>query len=111
MSEGMERAVPPLKDCRIVIVPEKLFKAISTQKSPQGVLFFCMRPDHSERMRKGRYLVLDGVQDPGNTGTVIRTAAAFGADGVVVCGNGADPFGPKAVRASMGAIFRIQCGR
>ena len=55
----------------------------------------------------GRYLVLDGVQDPGNVGTVWRTADAFGADGLILVNHCADPFSPKTVRATMGACFRL----
>ena len=51
-------------------------------------------------------MVLDGVQDPGNVGTVLRTLDAFDADGLLLTGGCADPFGPKTVRASMGAVFR-----
>ena len=91
---------------RLAVVPEQLFKSISTQKTPQGVVFFAVRPAAHEKLEYGSYVVLDGVQDPGNVGTVIRTAAAFGISGVIVCGSSADPFGPKAVRASMGAVFR-----
>ena len=55
----------------------------------------------------GRYLLLDGVQDPGNVGTIWRTADAFGADGLILCGGCADPWNPKTVRATMGAVFRL----
>lgn len=73
------------------------------------MVFTCTLPDTAlpDRLEKGRYLVLDGVQDPGNLGTVWRTADAFGAAGLLLTGNCADPFGPKAVRASMGACFRL----
>lgn len=54
-----------------------------------------------------RVLVLDGVGDPGNVGTLVRTAEAAAFDAVVVCGEAADPFGPKAVRASAGSILRV----
>jgi RNA methyltransferase, TrmH family len=56
-------------------------------------------------------VALWGVRDPGNVGTVLRSALAFGADSVVVGPDTADPFGPKAVRASMGAIFAIPVAR
>ena len=51
--------------------------------------------------------MLDGLQDPGNVGTIWRTADAFGADGLILCGGCADPWGPKTVRATMGAAFRL----
>ena len=54
------------------------------------------------------YLVLDGVQDPGNVGTILRTADAFDCDGVFLVNACADPYSPKTVRASMGAVFRTQ---
>lgn len=53
-------------------------------------------------------LVLDGLQDPGNVGTLVRTAAWFGFDAVFYTAETADPFGPKAVQASMGALFRVR---
>ena len=55
----------------------------------------------------GRYLALENVQDPGNVGTIWRTADALGADGLILVGNCADPYSPKVVRSSMGACFRL----
>ena len=76
-------------------------------EAPQGVLAVCALPrggaDGLERAR--RVLLLDGVQDPGNLGTILRTADAFALDWVLCCGT-ADLFSPKVVRASMGAVFR-----
>ena len=60
-----------------------------------------------ERLEGARYLILDGLQDPGNVGTIWRTADALGADGLILINRCADPYGPKAVRASMGACFRL----
>lgn len=54
-----------------------------------------------------RYVVLDGVQDPGNVGTVLRTADAFGCDGVLLLTGCADPYSVKTLRSSMGAVFRV----
>ena len=90
-------------------VPEDLLKSLSTTETPQGVLFLCRTPRLAlpEAMEGRRYLVLDGVQDPGNVGTVLRTADAFGADGLILLPGCADPFAPKTVRASMGACFRL----
>lgn len=106
VSEGASAEIPEVEEARNILVPDDLFAAISTQKSPQGVIFTAKIP--SEKVfDQGSYIVLDGVQDPGNVGTVIRTAAAFGMSGVVICGPTADPYSPKSVRASMGAVFRI----
>ena len=61
-----------------------------------------------ERLSQARrLLVLDGLQDPGNLGTILRTADAFALDGIVLCEGCVDPVSPKVVRATMGAIFRI----
>lgn len=94
---------------RTVEVPESLLSAVADTESPQGVVFVCSGHSLSlpEKLEGKRYLVLDGVQDPGNVGTIWRTADAFGADGLILCGNCADPWSPKTVRSTMGAIFRM----
>lgn len=93
---------------RQVLVPPEVMASISPAKTPQGVLFTCRAPGLPvpETLPGRRYVVLDGVQDPGNVGTVLRTLDAFEADGLLLTGGCADPFGPKTVRASMGAVFR-----
>ena len=103
------REVPEVPGARRVEVPEDLLKALSTTEAPQGVLFLCRLPElrPPETLTGRRYLVLDGVQDPGNVGTIWRTADAFGADGLFLLPGCADPFSPKTVRASMGACFRL----
>ena len=94
---------------RAVQVPEHLMDALSPAKTPQGVLFLCAMPDLTlpRQLSPGRYLVLDGLQDPGNVGTIWRTADAFGASGLILTHACADPYSPKTVRASMGAVFRL----
>lgn len=107
-SEGA--GLPDLPEgVRRVEVPEDVMKSISPMEAPQGVLMLCRMPGLSlpERLEGSRYLVLDGVQDPGNVGTIWRTADAFGADGLILLGGCADPFNPKTVRAAMGAAFRL----
>ncbi len=92
-------------DTRVVEVPESLLQSLSSQKSPQGVIFTCDLPtDGIPELRPGM-LLLDGIQDPGNLGTILRTADAF--DIPVLLTNGcADPYSDKTLRASMGAAFR-----
>ena len=94
---------------RRVEMPSDLFQSLCDTKTPQGVLFVCKTPDTAmpESLEGRRYLVLDGVQDPGNVGTVWRTADAFGADGLILLEGCADPFSPKTVRSTMGAAFRL----
>lgn len=109
-------ALPELPDgVRVVEVPEDLMRSISPMESPQGALFLARTPEQAapERLQEGRYLALEGVQDPGNVGTILRTADAFGADGLFLLPGCADLYNPKTVRASMGAVFRLpvwSCG-
>jgi len=105
-AEGTEVTCPP--EVRRVEVPADLLASLCDTKTPQGVLFVCKAPGTALPALDGqRYLVLDGVQDPGNVGTVWRTADAFGADGLILLGGCADPFSPKVVRSTMGAVFRL----
>ena len=106
-TEGM--ALPPLPaEVRLVEVPAELMAYISPMEAPQGALFLARQPDlrPPERLASGRYLALEGVQDPGNVGTILRTADAFEADGLFLLEGCADLYNPKTVRASMGAVFR-----
>ena len=93
---------------RCVQVPADLMKSVSPAQTPQGVLSVCGLPDRPlpELLEGRRYVVLDGVQDPGNVGTILRTADAFSADGLFLVNACADLYNPKTVRASMGAVFR-----
>ena len=90
--------------CRLV-TPE-LLQAVSPLKNSAGAVFAVKMRSLPPRESLSRAIVLENVQDPGNVGTVLRTANAFGMDLVVLCGECADPYNPKTVRASMGAIFR-----
>ena len=93
---------------RCVQVPSDVMASVSPAQTPQGVLAVCgMRPVPLPDVLKGkRYMVLDGVQDPGNVGTILRTADAFRADGLFLVNACADLYNPKTARASMGAVFR-----
>ena len=102
-------ALPALPEgVRGVEVPEDVMKSISPMEAPQGALFLAKRPGENlpDELSGRRYLVLEGVQDPGNVGTILRTADAFGADGLILLEGCADLYNPKTVRASMGAVFR-----
>lgn len=102
--------LPVLPDgVRRVTVPADVMESLSPMRTPQGALFLCRMPDTALPQLKpeGRYLVLDGVQDPGNVGTIWRTADAFGADGLILVNGCADPWNHKTVRATMGAAFRL----
>ena len=102
-------ALPPLPEgIRAVEVPEDVMAAISPMKSPQGALFTVVLPDGKapETLPGSRYMVLDGVQDPGNVGTILRMLDAFAFDGLLLLEGCADPWSVKTVRSSMGAVFR-----
>ncbi len=91
-------------------ISEAVAGKLSDTMQSQGVFALCgtdgilRRP---ETVRPGRYLVLENLQDPGNVGTVLRTAAALGADGLFLTEDCADPFSPKVTRSAMGALFRL----
>ena len=93
---------------RCVRVPADVMASVSPMKTPQGVLFTCRMPEAvlPGQLTGQRYVVLDGVQDPGNVGTVLRTLDAFDADGLILLTGCADVYSPKTVRATMGAVFR-----
>ena len=108
VTEGAQ--VPELpQGVRAIQVPQDVMETISPMNTPQGALFLARLPETTlpERLEGRRYLVLDGVQDPGNVGTVWRTADAFGAAGLFLLPGCAEPFAPKTVRATMGACFRL----
>ena len=88
-----------------LVTPEILRAVSPLQNAPGPVFTVRMRPIPGPETLS-RVIVLENVQDPGNVGTVLRTADAFGIDLVVLCGACADPYNPKTVRASMGAVFR-----
>lgn len=87
----------------------KTFASVSDTESPRGILAVCNIPDAGS-LRCGAdewLLVLHEVSDPGNMGTLVRSAEAGGARGVVLVGSTVDPWSPKVVRASAGAIFHV----
>jgi len=96
---------------RDVDFTSEIFDALAETKSPQNVIGLFHRPtatlDQLFTRNSSIVIALDGVQDPGNVGTVVRLAAAFDANGVVLLPGCADAFSPKAIRASAGAILTV----
>ena len=90
-----------------LVVSDGVFEKLSEEVSPQGVLAVIEAPDCTPAPPRSLALLLDGVSDPGNMGTVLRTADAAGYTDVYLRGC-TDPFAPKSVRASMGGIFRVR---
>ena len=103
LSEGIEAAVP--EGVRTVRVPEDVMASISPMEAPQGAMFLAKIPSQQDFQPKKGMLILDGVQDPGNIGTILRTADAMDVS-VVLLDGCADPWSWKVVRSTMGAAFR-----
>jgi RNA methyltransferase, TrmH family len=98
--------------CPVRTLTERQFKSVCTSKTPQGAAAVVKIPEksYSDELPAAtgdRLLLLEGVQDPGNVGALVRTAAAFGFGGVVLSELCADPFSPKAVQASAGAVMSV----
>ena len=103
LSDGVEVQVPDY--VKVVRVPEEVMASVSPMETPQGALFLCRLPEKTEFVPKAGMLLLDGIQDPGNIGTILRTADALDIP-VVLLEGCADPYSHKVVRSSMGAVFR-----
>ena len=98
--------------CRKFIVSDNVYSKISNEKSPQGVFCAAKYIDNFHKKVKiynnptGKVFIISSVRDPGNLGTIIRSACAFGVDELILSGDCADIYNPKTVRASMGSLFR-----
>ena len=103
LSDGVEANVQ--EHVKLIRVPEEVMVSISPMETPQGALFLCRLPEKTAFQPKAGMLLLDGIQDPGNIGTILRTADALDIP-VALLEGCADPYSHKVVRASMGAVFR-----
>jgi len=94
---------------RDVDLSSELFDALAETKTPQGVIALFERPPQADLFARRDTIVvaLDGVQDPGNVGTIVRLAAAFDVGGIALLPGCADPYSPKSIRASAGAILSV----
>lgn len=105
LSDGVDAQIP--EGVRVVRVPQEIMEYISPMQTPQGALFLCRLPEEKAFTPKPGMLLLDGIQDPGNLGTILRTADALEIP-VILLEGCADPYSHKVVRASMGAVFRME---
>ena len=104
LTDGVEAKVP--EGVRVVRVPEEVMAYISPMEAPQGALFLGKMPENKIFEPKKGMLILDGIQDPGKVGTILRTADAMDVP-VVLLDGCADPWSWKVVRSTMGAVFRM----
>ena len=95
-----------LPDCPAYVAPPELVGYASPVKNSPGPVVSVRLPEPAPPVRARNAVVLENMQDPGNVGTLIRTANALGMDAVILAGDCADRSSPRAVRASMGAAFR-----
>lgn len=107
-TEEMRDRLPAILTCPIYTVTDSVMQKLSDTKTPQGVLFLysieLQKPPH----KNGRWIVLSDLRDPGNMGTIIRTAEGLSMDGIILLPGCADCYSPKVVRAAMGSLFRIK---
>jgi len=107
---AVESHVRGLKNIRVVVLPDDLFHSISSTEASQGVLALVRPPRWTvEQLFRGESLavILDGLQDPGNAGAILRAAEAFGATGMAFLKGTVSPYNPKCLRASAGSVFRV----
>ncbi|MBQ9080006.1 MAG: RNA methyltransferase [Clostridia bacterium] len=108
---------------RVILLENSLFDAVSEEKSPEGVISVAKYIDKFHKIatidnncvasesRDGRIMLLEDIRDPGNLGTIMRSAAALGVETLVLCGECADIYSSKTLRGSMGALFRLKTVR
>lgn len=109
--ESLCKGYEALKEIPVYIVPDGDFERISDTKTPQGVLAVLNAFSYGEEQvlsdPKGVYMLLENLQDPGNLGTVLRSAEASGVCGVILDENSCDIYNPKVIRSTMGSVFRV----
>jgi TrmH family RNA methyltransferase len=107
-----EKEIKNLLVNNLIVVSERIFEKISYTKTPQGIGGIIERKKWTLEdilKKEGPIFFLDGLQDPGNVGTIIRISDAFGFSGVLYKKNGVSPYNEKAVRSSAGSILRVPC--
>jgi len=93
------------KDLEYILVTDEIIKKLASTQTPQGIIGVCKYKEPIGT--KGNVVMLDGVQDPGNIGTIIRTAIAFNYDTIIMSEDSVDMYNDKVIRATQGAIFKV----
>lgn len=113
IAERLGHLSSPMRPLRLEVLPDSFaFDRISLQRTPQPILALFAQPDSDQELpapsTTGLMLMLDRVQDPGNMGTIMRTADWFGLKHILLTDGCADPYAPKVVQSTMGALARIK---
>lgn len=110
-SQEVTAAIASMDADKVEEVSESVFRTMSETVTPQGVLAIVTKPEYALetffQKENGLYLVLENIQDPGNLGTMLRTAEGAGVDGVIMSRDTVDLFSPKVVRSTMGSLYRM----
>ena len=112
-SEHLLDGLPLLPETEILLLPRDLLDSALTTEAPQSIAALVVQPDWTwahllgSKLNTPLLIVLAGLQDPGNLGTIVRSAEAFGASGILTLSGTVSPWNPKAVRASAGSVFRV----
>ena len=93
------------------LVTNTVIRKVAGSRNPEGIVAEVIKPQFADISSVARLLILDGVADPGNVGTLLRSALALGWDGAYIINGCCDPYNDKALRAAKGATFRIAIGR
>lgn len=114
---GLDRQVAALlagREVRVIATTSQVIEKLAETKSPQGIIAEVKKHSYewemwwsSKKQHEFLLLILDEIQDPGNLGTIIRTADAAGIDGLILCGGNVDLYNGKVVRSTMGSLFRV----
>ena len=100
-----------LEGCEYTVVTDQVFGAMSDTQTPQGILCIVKQKDYTLaeilRREQPHLMILENIQDPGNLGTIFRTAEGAGIDGIIMSSDTADIYNPKTVRSTMGSLYRM----
>ncbi|WP_425539977.1 TrmH family RNA methyltransferase [Microaceticoccus formicicus] len=97
-----------IEEDSIIVLADKLFDEITNMQNSEGVMSVIKITEFEEEISSKRVLCLDGIKDPGNMGTIIRSAESFGFNEIILTNECVDIYNPKTLRASMGSVFRIK---
>ncbi len=100
---------PVETDMDSIEVSKEVMEKLAFTKTPQSIMARCKKIENDEMIEGSRYLILDSLQDPGNVGTLIRTALAFGIDQVILSHQSVDIYNDKVLRSMQGAHFHLSC--